>query len=422
MSKSFLSKDIDKSFFSKNIDKSFFNKNMAVLILASLVLGFLPALPARAGDTLYADISADPSSGTVPLNNVDLTAVVSGTATGPITYRFDCTSDGAWDKVMTLNQSAYTAVDLCNYSTAGNYTATVKVERGVLSFQGTIAILVQAQPLPTVDLKVNGSDTTITIPYNTAATLSWTSTNATSCTAAGDWSGAKSTSSSESTGNLTNNKSYTLSCTGPGGGPVSDTVSVNISAQPTLYVVLETSPNVGVAPLSGVNLRATVTGAAAGLITYKFDCASDGSWDYQTITNDIQVQTGPICSYPSAGTYRAKTQVQRGGLTVEGTSTVIATQTGNQPPQLFVTVQAQPNSGTAPFASTLTAAVSGTVTGVVTYRFDCTSDGSWEYSTTIDANSATYSCSYNSANTYTARVRAERGGLTVWGSSIILAQ
>ncbi len=398
------------------------SKNIAVLILASLVFGFLPALPARAGDTLYGDISADPSSGTVPLNNVDLTAVVSGTATGSITYRFDCTSDGAWDKVMTLSQTTYTAVDLCNYSTVGNYTATVKVERGVLSFQGTLAILVQTQPLPTVDLKVNGSDTTITIPYNTAATLTWTSTNTTSCSASGDWSGAKAISGSESTGNLTGNKTYIINCTGPGGGPVSDTVSVNISAQPTLYVVLETSPNVGVAPLSGVNLRATVTGAATGLITYKFDCTLDGSWDYQTTSNDIQVQTGPICSYPSAGTYRAKVQVQRGVLTVEGTSTVIATQTGNQSPQLFVTVQAQPNIGTAPFVSTLTAVVSGTVTGSVTYRFDCTSDGAWEYVTTIDANSATYSCFYNSANTYTARVRAERAGLTVWGNSIIFAQ
>ena len=81
---------------------------------------------------------------------------------------------------------------------------------------------------PTVDIKANNSDGPITIAYNYAATLTWTSQNANSCTAAGAWSGAKLTSGSESTGNLTfGSRIYTITCTGPGGS-ASDSVTINV--------------------------------------------------------------------------------------------------------------------------------------------------------------------------------------------------
>ncbi|MDP1614226.1 MAG: hypothetical protein Q8L68_00345, partial [Methylococcales bacterium] len=54
------------------------------------------------------------------------------------------------------------------------------------------------QPPPTVDIKANGSDGPITLQYQDYVTLSWTSQNANSCTASGDWSGSKSTSGSQS--------------------------------------------------------------------------------------------------------------------------------------------------------------------------------------------------------------------------------
>ncbi|MBI4359253.1 MAG: hypothetical protein HY577_01595 [Candidatus Nealsonbacteria bacterium] len=573
--------------------QTFLRKNLAGLVLISLVFGFLPALPVSADNTLFADISATPSSGFPPLNNVSLTAVVSGTATGNITYKFDCASDGVWDLTQVSANTTYTAVNLCNYPAAGNYTATIKVERENLSFQGTIAILVQAQlpptvdikangsdgpvtigyntaatlswtstnatscsasgnwsgakstsgsessgnltnsatytitctgaggtasdsvtvnvqnPAPTVDIKANGSDGPVTIGYNTAATLSWTSTNATSCTAAGDWSGSKAISGSESTGNLTSSKTYTITCSGTGGtaadtvtvlvqtppaptvdlkvngsdgtitidfntaatlswtstnatsctaagdwsgskaisgsestgslttvktynysltctgvgGSASDSVAVIVNTQPALYVTLEASPNVGVAPLNGVNLRATVTGSATGLITYRFDCTADGSWDYVISTNEIQQQTGSLCNYPNIGSYRARVQVQRSNLTVEGTSVIQTTaSSSSQTPTLFVTLQAQPNTGSVPLSSVLTATVSGTVTGNTVFKFDCTSDGIWENTVSTAAATASYACLYSAINTYTAKVQADRGGLTIWGNSTIVTR
>jgi uncharacterized repeat protein (TIGR01451 family) len=84
----------------------------------------------------------------------------------------------------------------------------------------------QTIPSPNVDIKANGYDNSITIPYNTSATLSWTSDNADYCVASGAWSGTKRTSGSESTGNLTSGpKTYTLTCYGPGGSE-SDSVTI----------------------------------------------------------------------------------------------------------------------------------------------------------------------------------------------------
>ncbi len=66
---------------------------------------------------------------------------------------------------------------------------------------------------PTVSLSANPTS----VAANSTSTLTWSATNATSCTASGGWSGTKATSGSEGTGALSSTSSYTLSCTGAGG-------------------------------------------------------------------------------------------------------------------------------------------------------------------------------------------------------------
>jgi hypothetical protein len=61
-----------------------------------------------------------------------------------------------------------------------------------------------------------------------SATLSWSSTNATGCTASGGWSGSKSTSGSFTTAALTSSGAFVLSCTGLG-GTASTSVSVGVT-------------------------------------------------------------------------------------------------------------------------------------------------------------------------------------------------
>lgn len=279
-----------------------------------------------AATSLTAEISANPMTGTAPLNGVDLIArVTGGDAAGPITYRFDCTSDGFWDRTETSNNTSFTAVGLCNYSSAGNYIASVRIDRENLSFEGKVAIIATSTTtVPTVDLKINGFDGTISLDSGAIATLSWTSSNATSCSASGNWSGSKGLSGSESTGNLYSGHSYTISCSGAG-GTATDSVAVNVS-QPqtqTLFVSLEAIPNSGTAPLNNVALRATVSGTAMGLINYHFDCTSDGVWDYNfsSLTDNPKTVLN-ACNYPNAGTYTAKVLVERGGLTAQALALV----------------------------------------------------------------------------------------------------
>jgi hypothetical protein len=82
-------------------------------------------------------------------------------------------------------------------------------------------------PPPTVAL----SATPTSVTAGTASTLTWSSTNATSCTASGAWSGSQPTQGSTSTGALNQNSTYTLTCTG-GGGSASALVSVSVASVP----------------------------------------------------------------------------------------------------------------------------------------------------------------------------------------------
>jgi hypothetical protein len=68
-------------------------------------------------------------------------------------------------------------------------------------------------PAPTISF--SASPTSVTAGQ--AATLTWNSTNATSCSASGAWSGSQPTSGSASTGALNQASTYTLTCTGTGG-------------------------------------------------------------------------------------------------------------------------------------------------------------------------------------------------------------
>ena len=80
-----------------------------------------------------------------------------------------------------------------------------------------------APPAPTLTLTANP----LSIQAGESSTLTWSSTNATSCTARDGWSGNRSTSGLEVTGALSGTTSFTLECTG-GGGTVWESVIVTV--------------------------------------------------------------------------------------------------------------------------------------------------------------------------------------------------
>jgi hypothetical protein len=87
----------------------------------------------------------------------------------------------------------------------------------------------QTQNVPTVNISANPSS----VSYNGSSILSWSSSNATSCTATGGangWAGSRNTSGTFNTGSLTSTTSFGISCTNSA-GTGNDSVSVSVGAQ-----------------------------------------------------------------------------------------------------------------------------------------------------------------------------------------------
>src|SRR5919197_54354 len=78
---------------------------------------------------------------------------------------------------------------------------------------------------PTVSLTASLASVT----SGSSANLTWSSSNASSCSASGGWSGAKPPAGSQSTGSLTATTVFTLACTGSGGS-ATQSVTVTVTS------------------------------------------------------------------------------------------------------------------------------------------------------------------------------------------------
>jgi len=100
-------------------------------------------------------------------------------------------------------------------ATPGNYFINFIAKPGAQSGgAGTFRVRVANAPsLPTVTLTADPAR----VDSGGTTRLQWSSTNATSCTASGGWSGAKAATGNESTPSLSSQSTFNLECVGPGG-------------------------------------------------------------------------------------------------------------------------------------------------------------------------------------------------------------
>ncbi len=82
-------------------------------------------------------------------------------------------------------------------------------------------------PAPVISLTASPSSVAI----NGSSSLTWSVTNATSCEAAGAWSGAKAMSDSQTVGPLTQTSTFSLSCSGAGNS-TTRSVTITVNGQP----------------------------------------------------------------------------------------------------------------------------------------------------------------------------------------------
>ncbi len=174
---------------------------------------------------------------------------VSYASSGNITLDYNASSNVNWTSLAATDSlPAGTNVTIQARSSANNstwsswYTSAnvsqlpsgqyIQIQAALSSTNSTVTPLLNSLTLvyspivltPTATLSVNPT----TITAGQSATLSWSSTNTTSCTASGAWSGTLATSGSQSTGALSQTSTYNIACSGTG-GTITATTAVTVN-------------------------------------------------------------------------------------------------------------------------------------------------------------------------------------------------
>ena len=170
----------------------------------------------------------------------------------------ECESDG-WTSSTSTTGSA-----VVSPATTTTYGLTCTGESG--SSADSVQVVVSEDP-PTATLSANPT----AIAAGETSTLTWSSTNATSCSGEG-WTASTATSGSEVV-SPTSTTTYGLVCSGDG-GTIGDSVTVTVSTTPPPAVSLSASP-------TSINQgeMSTLTWSS----THSMSCSSDG-WTTSTAT------------------------------------------------------------------------------------------------------------------------------------------
>ena len=262
---------------------------------------------------------------TLTASPTTITLGQSSTLTWSSTDETSCTAGGAWS-----GSESTSGTQVVTPIATGTTSFTLTCTGASGSANASVTVSVQA-PLPTVNISV----TPTSITLGQSATLNWSSTNATSCTASNGWSGAQATSGTQSvTPAQIGTSNYTLTCNGAGGGLVATAIlTVTNSPSPTVNIsVIPTSITLG----QSATLNWSSTNATS--------CAASNGW------SGAQNTSGTTMVTPSAAgtaTYTLTCNGLGGGLVA--TAALLVT----NPPPPAVNISVTPTSITLGQSATL---------------------------------------------------------------------
>ncbi len=248
-------------------------------------------------------LSAAPTSATAG-TAINLTATVaevggSSVPTGTVSFKDGTTALGS----MTLNGTGIAVYTTSNL-TVGAHSITAAYggdSANGVSTSTVASVTVTAVPAPTVTIGVAPTS----IVLGQSATLTWSSANATACTASNAWTGTEAVSGTQaitpmSAGTL----NYVLTCTGPGGSG-NATAALTVT-NPTPTVTL------AVAPTSiTVGQSATLTWSSANATA----CTASNAW------SGTEAVSGTLTVAPStAGSFSYVLTCTGAGGTASGTA------------------------------------------------------------------------------------------------------
>jgi hypothetical protein len=212
-------------------------------------------------------LSANPTS--VGLNETTTITWSSSNATG-------CEAFDAWSGLKATSGSETVG------PLAATSTFTLVCSGAGGSAGQSVAVTVGAPPpppAPTVSFSANPAS----VAYNGSSTLTWSSSNATSCTASGAWSGTKATSGSETRGSLTASSTFILTCTGAGGS-AGQSVTVTVDPAPLPTVTLTANPT-----SVAMNGSSMLTWSSSNATS----CSASGAWSGSKALTGSQ-SVGPL--------------------------------------------------------------------------------------------------------------------------------
>ncbi len=353
----------------KTYDFSLTCKNAAGGTFDSAAVAVIPNVP-------NVSIAASPSS----LYKGSSSTLSWSTTNSPT----KCTAGGDWSGLKSSSGSQSTGA----LNSVQTYTYTLQCEnQGGKGSTKTTTVVVSLPPAPTVSLGASPITTTV----GGSANLSWSTSNTpTSCSASGDWSGAKSTSGgTQSTGTLNTAKtySYSLNCVNAGGSrSASTSVSVN-SGGPTgpPAVSLSASPS----PI-GTGDAATLTWGATNSPT---SCTASGNWSGSKSASG-SLSTGTM---NTAGSYSYTLTCSNG--------------VGSNSATANLTVIAKPSITLSVSPSTINTGSSSTITwSVANSPTSCTAGGGWSGSKASNGSQSTGTM--NTAGSYSFNLSCSNAGGT----------
>ncbi len=318
----------------------------------------------------------------------------SGTqSTGPLTassvYTLTCTgNDGSATQLTTVSVTppAHTAVLTASPRTIASGNSAASKVTGGNAGESAMVSASSSTPAPWVRLTADPSS----IPKGSSSELRWTTTNATSCTASGGWSGSKRAGGgAASTGAVTGNTTYTLTCAGAGGSAAQSTTitvssatpAVTLSANPTTVTSGHTSTltwsstNATSCTASGgwsgseLTIGSESTSGLLATTKYTLACAGTGGTASQSVT--VTVPAVPIVSLSAS-----PTSIASGGSSTMTWSSTNAT-------------SCTASGGTSGALATSGSQTTGALSATTTYTLSCTgSGGSASHSATVTVTPA----------------------------------
>ena len=277
-----------------------------------------------------------------------------------------CNASGAWSGPVDLNNPRGKIIG--PLTTAGTYTygMSCKGAGGTTVVSSTLGV--GAVPAPTIQLTLTPSAVT---PGN-GTVITWSTTNASSCTANGGtgadhWVGSKPLANaggfSIAAISTAGEYNYDLTCTGTGGVTVqSALLSVNPAAPPAPPGVTFAAQPTLILPGQATSFSWTTTNATS--------CAASGgsgadAWSGAQPTSSGGTSSGPVAA---AGAYSyTLTCAGPGGSTAKSVTVVVSTQP--EPPAPSVTIDVSP--------AVIVAGQSASLTWTTAGADSCTASGSW---------------------------------------------